>query len=341
MSHQFLGVIAIAILWANASIVTAQSPQKDFAIEGDLEIPEYDSDRAVPAKPSPLPNLTDSGTGRAKPVIDAQDAGLQLPEPSQVMSSPLQESVIQSGSISQPRLTTNTEAHPSSSFSQTITISVPSKREIVEEFQTPNGVQRRTREITAFEAHSFDIDQDLSKLKLDPTAERAVVTAITVARHQGLVAKLKSAESEDERKSALDALRENYVSHYSIETKYRESKLAELEKKLKKLRDELKQRSDSQEKYVEAAMTIAELHAAGIAIQPPSLSSQPAAVTQYPGTGTREYSGAFTQPGFSSTQPQAVSGNAGLLPSGTQAVDNQLRSNASLPTFDSFDRARN
>jgi hypothetical protein len=139
-----------------------------------------------------------------------------------------------------------------------------------EQITSPN---RETKTIVRYVAKTetahVALNGDLDALDLPPDGKRAAVLAITAARHDGLLEKLKGAEGDEEKETAFELLTDNYVRHYAIETWWREQKLADLEKKLKELRDQVKQRNDSQEKSVTAAMTIAQLWADGIGIAPP------------------------------------------------------------------------
>ena len=53
---------------------------------------------------------------------------------------------------------------------------------------------------------------------------------------------------------------------------WREERIAELEKRIEAMRSQVKERASSEDKYVEAAMTLAKLHAQGISAEPPKLN---------------------------------------------------------------------
>jgi len=126
------------------------------------------------------------------------------------------------------------------------------------------------------------VDNDLEDIELPPEGKRVAVLAVTAARHQSLLVKLKEAKTAEEKEAASLALKENYTEHYAIETWWREQKLAELESRLKELRAQVTQRQESEEKYVAAAMTIAGLWADGIGITPPAPNRQPVGPSTLP-----------------------------------------------------------
>jgi hypothetical protein len=142
--------------------------------------------------------------------------------------------------------------------------------------RTPNGetpIQKQTyqRLVTS----ELELDCDLSKIDLPGDGTRIGVQAVTAARHNKLLQALKEAKSESEKEDASKKLEENYRAHYAIETDWRMKRLAELEKRLEEMRSQVKERADSESKYVEAAMTLAKLHAQGIAAEPPRLMASP------------------------------------------------------------------
>ena len=117
----------------------------------------------------------------------------------------------------------------------------------------------------------LDANCDLAKIDLTGDGKRAAVQAITAARHKKLLQALKDAKSEDDKVEAAKKLEENYRAHYAIETAWREERIAELEKRIEEMRSQVKERATSEDKYVEAAMTLAKLHAQGISAEPPVL----------------------------------------------------------------------
>ncbi len=117
----------------------------------------------------------------------------------------------------------------------------------------------------------LEIDCDLDKVDLPEAGKRAGVQAVTAARHPKLLQALKEAKTESEKVDAAKKLEANYRAHYAVETEWRLKSLAELEKRLEEMRAQLKERAASEEKYVEAAMTPAKLHALGIAAEPRKL----------------------------------------------------------------------
>lgn len=121
----------------------------------------------------------------------------------------------------------------------------------------------------------LEVDCDLSKIDLPGDGTRIGVQAVTAARHNKMLQALKEAKTESEKEDAAKKLEENYRAHYAIETDWRMKRLAELEKRLEEMRSQVKERADSENKYVEAAMTLAKLHAQGIAAEPPRLMASP------------------------------------------------------------------
>jgi hypothetical protein len=167
-----------------------------------------------------------------------------------------------------------TESPPKAS--QSIEVHYTIQLPVTETVRRPDGkVSQITRYVVQTRAARFDIEADLKKLDIPPEGKRAAVLAVTAARHPGLLEKLKAAKTPEEKESCSKALKENYTEHYAIETWWREEKLAQLEARLSVLREQVSQRQDSEEKYVAAAMTIAELWADGIGITPPTPSRLP------------------------------------------------------------------
>jgi len=156
------------------------------------------------------------------------------------------------------------------------------ERPVVETHRTADGRVVQTKRITR-EARTvqINIDDDLKKHDLPPDGKRAAVLAITAARHTRLLDDLKAAKTPEEKKLCSEALKENYTEHYAIETWWREQKLANVEARLAELRAQVTQRQESEERYVAAAMTIAELWADGIGITPPAPSRQPTVVSNH------------------------------------------------------------
>lgn len=139
--------------------------------------------------------------------------------------------------------------------------------------RNPNGetsIQNQTHQKLV--TGELELDCDLSKIDLPGDGTRIGVQAVTAARHNKLLQALKEAKSESEKEDAAKKLEENYRAHYAIETDWRMKRLAELEKRLEEMRSQVKERADSENKYVEAAMTLAKLHAQGIAAEPPRLT---------------------------------------------------------------------
>lgn len=155
----------------------------------------------------------------------------------------------------------------------------------------------------------LEIDCDLEKLTLTGDGKRVAVQAITAARHAKLLKALKDAKSETEKEAAAKKLEENYRAHYAIETTWREERIAELEKRIEVMRAHVKERATSEDKYVEAAMTLAKLHAQGIAAEPPKLKNSngegeaPDSIGSIAPTLPAPALPAATFPGFDSPKP--------------------------------------
>ena len=138
---------------------------------------------------------------------------------------------------------------------------------------SPNGESTtRTRTHQTVVNGELELDCDLATLNLPEEGKRAGIQAVTAARHIKLLAALKEAKTESEKEEASKKLEVNYRAHYAVETEWRTKRLAELEKRLEEMRAQVKERAGSEEKYVEAAMTLAKLHAQGIIAEPPKLN---------------------------------------------------------------------
>lgn len=120
-----------------------------------------------------------------------------------------------------------------------------------------------------FQTAMLSLDADLASIDLPPDGKRMAVLTITARRHQGLVKALKDAKTDEEKTEAEAALRENYQEHYAVETWWRQQRLTALEEQLAKLKAQVQTRTEAEEKYVDAAMTIAKLHVDGVSITPP------------------------------------------------------------------------
>ena len=213
-------------------------------------------------------------------------------------------------SANTPNARSNAEAvlTPVSDEAKTVQVRYVIERPVVESVRQGGKVIKVTRYVKEVQSSQMDLDTNLDELDLPPDGKRAAVLAVTAARHEDLLQKLKAAEDDEEKtKEAAEALKTNYTEHYAIETWWREQRLAELEKRLKEMRDQVQQRQAAQEKYVEAAMTIAELWAQGIAIAPPKPGSAPEhgpmalpvpAATVAPSTG-----GAWSPAPYTESQP--------------------------------------
>lgn len=138
-----------------------------------------------------------------------------------------------------------------------------------EQRETERGGSDTPQFVTESKTVTLPLDTDLDELDLPPNGKRTAVLAVTAARHQELLKKLKEADTEEAKEKAVAALEDNYTRHYAIETWWREQKLAGLEERLAELRAQVEQRREAQTKYVEATMTIAQLWVDGIGIAPP------------------------------------------------------------------------
>jgi hypothetical protein len=138
---------------------------------------------------------------------------------------------------------------------------------------SPNGeVSTRTHTHQKVVNGELELDCDLATIDLPEEGKRAGIQAVTAARHIKLLAALKGAKTESEKEEASKKLEVNYRAHYAVETEWRMKRLAELEKRLEEMRAQVKERAGSEEKYVEAAMTLAKLHSQGIIAEPPKLN---------------------------------------------------------------------
>jgi hypothetical protein len=208
----------------------------------------------------------------------------------------------------------------SSDTKTTIQYQYIDERPVTETVNQGGRVVQVTRYVTEYRAAKIATDANLDELDMPPNGKRAAVLAVTAARHEDLLQKLKEAESDEDKKQAADALKANYTEHYAIETWWREQRLAELEDRLKEMQEQVKQRQEAQDKYVEAAMTIAELWAQGIAIEPPKPGSAPEpATTMAPTVSTTttapRLQGGAWRPHTSAFQPPpSLPGPAGTTP---------------------------
>jgi hypothetical protein len=176
------------------------------------------------------------------------------------------------------------------------------EKPVIETFIENGKPTQVTRYVREERVAKIDVNANLDELDLPVDGKRAAVLAITAARHEGLLQKLKGAEGDEEKTAAAEALKANYTEHYAIETWWREQRLADLEKRLEELRAQVKQRQEAQEKYIDAAMTIAELWADGIAIAPPKPSppADRAPATTYPPPSSNAY------PAYGTTAPASA-----------------------------------
>ena len=247
------------ILWtiffavtASAGVCVAQEPV-DLAPESTRELPEHDQPPQEAGPPTP------SSFHQPAPVLPAPSAA---------------QAFAAEGTISLP--SESEVADTLSTGTATVQVRYVIERPVVETTRQNGKIIQVTRYVREAQSAQIPIDANLDELDLPPDGKRAAVLAVTAARHEDLLQKLKAAEDDEEKtKEAAEALKTNYTEHYAIETWWREQRLAELEERLKEMRDQVEQRQAAQEKYVEAAMTIAELWAQGIAIAPPKPGSAP------------------------------------------------------------------
>ncbi len=134
-------------------------------------------------------------------------------------------------------------------------------------FHEVEVVSFEPREITI--PKGVDLKEYLERTDVPADGKRLAVLTICAQRHDKLLQALIEAKSDEDKKKASQALQENYLAHYSIESWWRREKLKDLETRLEEMRAQVKQREEAAEKYVEAAMTMANLHAQGISNAPP------------------------------------------------------------------------
>lgn len=184
-------------------------------------------------------------------------------------------------------------------------------RPVEKTVHTPQGVEYRNQTFSEVMTlrRAIRIDSDLDKLELEGDGKRAAVQAITAHRHDKLLLSLKEAKSEAEKVQAAKLLEENYRAHYAIETQWRNERITELEKRIAEMRKQVQQRADSEEKYIEAAMTLAKLHAEGIAAEPPQLKRTIA----NPVYGGKTAAGTIPYPADGNNSPGALGTNYGAM----------------------------
>ncbi len=261
----------------------------------------------VVAKEATEPPRADAGSTEAEaaPALPAAEDERTLPATAPVLPAGLPESsdAPAAGEFAPP-VSSNEEAPPQPA--QWVEIPYTVQQPIEEVFRTADGrTVRATRFVTETRTARLDVNEDLAKIDLPPAGKRAAVLAVTAARHPRLLANLKNAKTSEEKAKHSLALKENYVEHYAVETWWREQKLAELESRLKELRAQVTQRQEAEEKYVAAAMTIAELWADGIGITPPTPGRLPG------GTATDSLPGPQSRPSF---QPLPTYGTPAVAP---------------------------
>ena len=195
-------------------------------------------------------------------------------------------------SISVQGIQGNTLPRPSlgGSFSNptsenSVAIRYMKKSPVQEQRPRPDGTfETRTRMVYSEVSATIAIphDDDIKNLDeifkdLEGDGKLAAIQAVTAHRHSKLLQALKDAKTETEKETAAKKLEENYRAHYASETKWRLDRLADLEKRMEEMRTQVKDRAAAEEKFLEAAMTLAKLNAQGIAAEPPQLkaSNQP------------------------------------------------------------------
>jgi len=265
------------VVAASAGICAAQEPvEVDPEAIPDLPAPAEPSRDAEPPTQSSLHDVTAPSAGPVfKPVLAPSDSGAASTAP------PYHRNVQVRYVIEQP---------------------------VVETIYQNGEAIQMTRYVREVQSIEINVDANLDELDLPADGKRSAVLAVTAARHEGLLQKLKEAQGDEEKmKEAADALKTNYTEHYAIETWWREQRLAELEKRLKEMRDQVQQRQDAQEKYVDAAMTIAELWAQGIAIAPPKPGSAPGhgpvALPDHPATVAPTTGAVWSPATYTESQP--------------------------------------
>ncbi len=167
----------------------------------------------------------------------------------------------------------------SASNENSVAIRYMKKTPVQEQRARPDGtVETRTRMVysEAISMIAIPHDEDIGNLdktfeELEGDGKRAAIQAVTAHRHGKLLQALKDAKTEAEKEQAAKKLEANYRAHYASETKWRLDRLAELEKRLEEMRTQVKERAAAEEKFLEAAMTLAKLNAQGIAAEPPQL----------------------------------------------------------------------
>ncbi len=164
------------------------------------------------------------------------------------------------------------------------------KTSVPYQVRRPDGtMETKTRMVYSEASAMIAIPHDEDFENLDKTFEelegdgkRAAIQAVTAHRHGKLLQALKDAKSEAEKEQAAKKLEANYRAHYASETKWRLDRLAELEKRLEEMRTQVKERAAAEEKFLEAAMTLAKLNAQGIAAEPPQLKASNSSYNQFP-----------------------------------------------------------
>jgi hypothetical protein len=171
--------------------------------------------------------------------------------------------------------TNGNSTSPSNSFNEKTEITIQYMKKVPVHYQVQNNgaVQTHTKFIQEMANVMISLDSDLEKIDLDGDGKRAAIQAITAHRHGKLLQALKDAKSETEKEEAAKKLQENYRAHYASETKWRTDRIAELEKRMEEMRSQVKERAAAEEKFLEAAMTLAKLNAQGIAAEPPQLKA--------------------------------------------------------------------
>lgn len=256
-----------------------------------------------PAANSPLP----ASTLQEAPV--SQRPALELPSTNrrQVYSTPSSElnaaPGISPGTIVNPRFVENPQpvgnslpraalGSPLGSAPNENVVEIRYMKKTPVQFQVarPDGsIETKTRMVFSEASAAIAIPHDDDFDKLDKTFEelegdgkRAAIQAVTAHRHGKLLQALKDAKTEAEKEAAAKKLEANYRAHYASETKWRLDRLAELEKRMEEMRSQVKERAAAEEKFLEAAMTLAKLNAQGIAAEPPHLKASNSSYNQNP-----------------------------------------------------------
>lgn len=192
------------------------------------------------------------------------------PSPSGSFGSPAPQNV--SGFSSVAAAAADNEAETAADKPNTVKITYQEEVQLDRQVLTPDGYKNFATPMRINKTVELDLDAadlDFEELDLPPDGKRIAVLTITARRHAKLLEDYRTADTEEEKSEAMAALKENYTEHYRIETWWRTQKLDALEAELAKMKAQVQQRVDSQDKYVEAAMTIASLHVDGISIAPP------------------------------------------------------------------------